>query len=308
MAVYFITGKLGAGKTLASVGRLKTYLEEGRKVATNLDLKLEYLLPSNSKQTVLRLPDKPRLEDMKAMGFGSNNPDKYDESKFGVLVLDELASWFNTRSFQDKERAPLIEWFLHARKYHWDIFFIVQDANAVDKQLRDALGEHLVSCKRTDRYSIPFIGFIYKLATGKKLTAPRFHLGIVRYGMSETSVVVDRWWYRGTEIQKGYFTGQVFTDDALFDYSGDGVSVVDMRASYTMLSPWHLKGRYQIKSVSLFTKIKIFFGSMPTRSSGASRQKIIKPKNYVYVSKLVRTITDGKKPVIDMCYPWPLIS
>ena len=37
MAVYFITGKLGSGKSIAAVGKIRDYLNEGRAVATNLD-------------------------------------------------------------------------------------------------------------------------------------------------------------------------------------------------------------------------------------------------------------------------------
>jgi len=44
MAVYFLTGKLGSGKTLCAVGKIRDYLEEGRAVATNLDLNLDELL------------------------------------------------------------------------------------------------------------------------------------------------------------------------------------------------------------------------------------------------------------------------
>lgn len=242
MAVYFVTGKLGAGKTLAAVGRIREYLRAGRRVATNLDLNLEKMLPAQSRATVTRLPDKPRAEDLEALGTGDGlSLDEYDESKFGLLVLDELASWFNTRAWNDKSRASVIEWFLHARKYHWDLLLLVQDLEAVDKQLRGSLCEHLVICRRLDRLTVPFVGRVAKALTGKRLPMPKIHVGSVFYGDSPSGFKVDRWWYRGVELFGAYRTGQVFTLDQMFLDDGQ---VVDMRASCSVLSPWHLVGRY----------------------------------------------------------------
>ncbi len=44
MAVNFLTGKLGSGKTLCVVGKIRDYLKQGRRVATNLDLNLTAML------------------------------------------------------------------------------------------------------------------------------------------------------------------------------------------------------------------------------------------------------------------------
>ena len=135
MAVYFITGKLGAGKTLCAVGRIKEYLQTGRTVATNLDLQLDNMFPETSKQSAIRLPDKPRLSDFEDLGKGCIEE---DESKYGLIVLDELGTWFNSRNWRDKGRLDVIDWFLHARKMHWDIFFIVQSIDSLDGQLVNA--------------------------------------------------------------------------------------------------------------------------------------------------------------------------
>lgn len=120
MAVYFITGKLGCGKTLCAVGKIRDYMEQGRKIATNLDINLTALCKPDSRVSITRLPDKPMLRDMDAIGLGC---EESDESKYGLLVLDELGTWFNSRNWRDKERLEVIDWFRHARKLHWDIYF-----------------------------------------------------------------------------------------------------------------------------------------------------------------------------------------
>ena len=125
MSVYFLTGKLGSGKSLCAVGRIQEYLLAGRRVATNLDLTLEGLLPPHAICNVTRIPDYPRLEDFELLGFGDplgRIDGKVNEDKYGLIVLDELAMQFNSRAWRDADRIDLINWFRHARKLRWDLF------------------------------------------------------------------------------------------------------------------------------------------------------------------------------------------
>jgi len=212
MAVHFITGKLGGGKSLVSVGRIRDYLLSGKKVATNLDINLEHLLPSGFelKKPVYRVPDKPLVSDLYAIGYGTKS--KRDED-FGLLVLDELGTWLNSRNYQkDKERQSVIDWFLHARKYGWDVLLIVQDPELLDKQVRISLGEHTCICRRTDRIPIPFLSFFLKTFIGWQPKLPRIHVGSVFYGSGGGAIKVDTWVYRGNSLFKCYDTSQVFCD------------------------------------------------------------------------------------------------
>lgn len=234
MAVYFVTGKLGSGKTLCAVWRIALYLQARRRVATNLDLCLEAFPNCNLREmSAIRLPDKPTAEDLHAMGKGN---DTYDEDKNGLLVLDECGTWFNSRTWSDKSRAAVIDWFLHARKLGWDVIFIVQDIDIVDRQARDALAEHVVYCKRLDRLNIPLIGWIIK-SLGIQKVLPRLHWAVVKYGDTRQHPTVDRWIYRGNEFFKMYDTKQAFKPE-LRSYVLPGSAGL---SSY--LSPWHLRGR-----------------------------------------------------------------
>lgn len=211
MAVWVVTGKLGGGKSLVSVSRIRDALIEGKKVATNLDIYLDGMFGKYSKATVMRIPDKPTVHDMEMIGIGNES---YDEEKNGLIVLDELGTWLNSRSWQDKSRKPLLDWFLHARKKGWDIIFIVQDVSIIDNQFRESLAEMTVFCKRLDRMNIPVVGALYKLISGgDKLPLPRLHFGRVVYGTSPTDMQIDRWVYRGTDLYAAYDTRQIFKDD-----------------------------------------------------------------------------------------------
>ena len=231
MAVYVVTGKLGAGKTLVAVGKIKDKLRQDCKVATNLDLRLDKLIGEKKRNTrVFRIPDKPVLEDLEAIGTGT---DSYDESKNGLLVLDECGTWFNSRSWNDKSRQAVINWFLHARKLGWDVIFLIQDLSIMDKQARVALAEHVVYCRRLDRVSIPVIGALWSMFAGGKLPMPKLHLGIVKYGDSPQSMVVERWTYTGRHLYPAYDTKQAFSDS----YA---------HGTYSLLPPWYTHGLFRV--------------------------------------------------------------
>lgn len=249
MAVYCVTGKLGAGKTLVSVSKIREYLNSGRTVATNLDLNLENLVNPFAKKTkVFRLPDVPDSNSMNAIGLGYEGEFKGDDHN-GLIVLDECAKWLNSRDYRDKNRKGLIDWMIHARKKRWDIIFIIQDIDAMDKQFRDLFCEYGVFCRRMDRYHIPFLSPIFKLFTGKPLTPIRLHVGIVKYGFAESSPVVDRWWYRGTDLMEAYDTEQ-------------GFSELDSCGLYSFLSPYKIYGQF-ISKKEVFKNAVLSTGKIP---------------------------------------------
>jgi hypothetical protein len=231
MSVYVVTGKLGQGKTLITVCKLIEYLEKGCKVASNLDLYMEnYHDKKMEHKGIYRLPDKPTITDLEAIGRGA--PDNtYDESKFGALVLDECGTWFNSRGWNDPTRRPVIDWFLHSRKLGWDVYLIIQDIDMLDKQARTALAEHTVYTRRLDRIRIPILTSFIKMATRLDVRLPRLHVGVVKYGDNKTMPTAERWIYRGTDRFTFYDTQQVFISD-------------DMAAVYSVLDPWTLTGRY----------------------------------------------------------------
>ncbi len=249
MAVYVVTGKLGGGKSIMSVARIQERLNKGCKVATNLDLNLVALLGRKSKKCrVLRVPDKPCLDDLLAIGKGNLTLGKpiFDESKNGLLVLDECGTWFNSRSWNDKGRQEIINWLLHARKLGWDIIFIVQHLSIIDKQARLTLAEHVVFCKRTDRIMIPIIGTLIKAFTGNAVRLPKVHMGIVKYGDEQNALTVDRWSCWGAGLYSAYDTRQVFShnyDHGVFSY----------------LPPYYTNYRYRVpmtvRNIMRITKI-----------------------------------------------------
>lgn len=248
MSSFIVTGKLGGGKGLVSVARAFEYLSQGRRVASNFDLFLSGYFAVNSKRTYFRMPDKPSLFDLETIGFGSdkvaydeNGAPLFTEDDHGLLLLDELGSWFNARTWQDKSRQEVLDFLIHLRKRGWDAIFVVQDIDSIDKQLRGMLAEHLVICRRLDRIKIPFVGNLLRLV-GFKGNLPKIHRAKVHYGENEAAMVVDTWTYTGKQFYKCFNTLQKFTSDY-----AHGV--------HSVLSPWHLKGRYMSAKGSILERL-----------------------------------------------------
>lgn len=210
MPVYSVEGKLGTGKTKFCVWMAQQALLEGRRVASNVDLYLDKLVP-HKRASYVRLPDKPKAFDLKSAGHG--NPDSYDEDRNGVMILDELGTWLNARSFQDKDRAPMLDWLIHARKFGWDVFLIVQDANMIDKQVRESLIEYQCRCFRGDKIKIPYIGGFLSAIHKPWGYLPKFHLVTARVGYGPGAVVAERWMYKGTDLHAAYDTRQEYRSD-----------------------------------------------------------------------------------------------
>lgn len=243
MSDYLVTGKKGNGKSLVCVGLIRDALAKGLRVATNLDIYVEHLLPLGTRKIdLVRLPDRPSIEDMEALGKGAA---VLDESKYGLIVLDEMATWMNARSWADKARQALLDWFVHSRKERWHTYFICQGIDQIDKQIRGSLMDHHVICRRLDKMRIPFLGVLTKNLLGYELRPPKVHVAKVRFGMDHNAMVTDTWTYRGIGLYKAYDTEQVFREDY-------------PHGMHCMLSPWHVEGFKHKIPLRLSERIRAF--------------------------------------------------
>lgn len=231
MSDYVITGKKGAGKSLLAVGIARDALSQGKRVATNLDIYLDNLCRPKSKATVIRLPDRPTADDLAQIGRGQEG---VEEDRNGVIILDEASSILNARQWADKDRTATLEWLIHSRKLGWDTYLIAQGLSQIDKQVRESQLEYHIAVKRTDKWPIPVVTSLTR-AFGFPVHFPKVHIGIVKHGMSHDALIVERKWYRAKELYKAYDTQQLFKPRG----ASDAVGV------HTLLSAWHLKGRYQ---------------------------------------------------------------
>lgn len=267
MTDFAVTGKKRSGKGLFCAGVIRDAVRAGKRVATNMDINLDVLVGPLSKVTIIRLPDSPTVDDMEAIGIGYDG-DTIDEEKNGVIVLDECSKFFNSRSWGDKSRQPLLDWLIHSGKLRWDIYYQMQGLDQVDKQLRTTQIEYHIPVKRLDRWPIPFVTFAFGLI-GMDVRFPKIHLGIIKQGCDLNALKVGRKWYKAKELYGAYDTEQKFLDR-------DHPAACGL---HTVISPWHYKGRYLGKAPS---KIMQFLYNL----RGIDWTKLQQPKTPVVRAKL----------------------
>jgi hypothetical protein len=229
MPGWIIQGVRSEGKSLCAVGKIKEYMLRGRPVATNLTLFLDKFLPEENDVISYRLPDHPRLEDFLLLP-PAFDPKYKSEDMNGLLVLDELGTWLNSRNWNDKKRLEMLNWLFLSRKDHWDLILLAQDHEMIDAQVRTTLCDYLVQASRLDRQKIPYLAPILG-ALGLNQFMPRVHRYHVFYGLSTAQPPVDTWSYTGKDFYDGYDTNQKFLNgqEAL------NGTLIDMRATYTNL-------------------------------------------------------------------------
>lgn len=257
MANWGVTGKLGGGKTLWAVYKAAEYLRKGKRVAANIDLfsdKILYTIKDEQDVKLFRIPDSPSRRDLDLIGTGN---DSSDESKNGLLILDECGNILNSRNYNDPERKKLIEWFLHARKLGWDCIFIVQNLSLLDKQIRDALIEYKVVVNRMDRLNLPLLSSL-----GFKIPLPKIHYANIYYGTEARAVTADKDFFRGKDLYNFYSTRQLLIGQGIGE-DGESKAIDAHNAGVSSsLSPWHLKGRFMSRSALIKPYLVggIFFG------------------------------------------------
>jgi len=225
--IYVITGHLGGGKTLLSVELARQYLVAGKRVASNITLNLEYLVPADNEARWIKLPYIPTADHLRQLGDGYDGP--YDEERFGLIVLDEAGTWLNSRDWNDKGRRELFHWLTHARKKGWDIALIIQDFESLDAQIRRSITEIYVDCSRLDRVKIPYL----------PVRLPRIHRATAYY-KSPLGQVYKRWHTSGTDLFKAFDTREAIGEELLFTET----ATIDARGSWSGLPARLLVGRY----------------------------------------------------------------
>lgn len=266
MAVYMLTGRLGAGKSLAAVSKAVEYAAKGRRVVTNFFLDLAPVAHRSgtnlARSAPLVISARPTAADLRALGRGGPT-----EHEAGLLILDECATFLNSRQWQGSGRNELIEWFLHSRKLGWDIILIVQHQAMLDKQIRDALCEFLVTVRRLDKMKIPVISWLIPFKM------PQVHIAQVRYGLSPNDPTADHWVFRGKNLYPCYST--------------EWISDAAEQGSYSVLPAELSKFRYQKKQDLAFILSLIWRLPFYLLCRFLSRRGLLRPSHYLRAARSV---------------------
>jgi zona occludens toxin (predicted ATPase) len=69
------------------------------------------------------------------------------------MVLDEAHNWMNARSWKEGGRERVVKFATQHRKIGWNMYVITQDAEMIDKQVRN-LFEYHVHLKNLRRFKV----------------------------------------------------------------------------------------------------------------------------------------------------------
>ncbi len=265
----FLEGTRGSGKSKYAVQKIQRYLNENRRVCTNLDLFLEHLQPENNKSHYIRLPDFPRSIDLLSVGkaydsLDHDDPDTYDENKNGLIVIDELLTSFNSRNWNDPDRLEVINWIVQSRKFGWDLYLIGQDFGSIDKQIQDTVIDEIIVCRSSEKL---FPGFFFKVFLKpivNKLFG-KFHIAKIYDGKTKADSNLN-----GTEhftrndLHICYKTGQKFTKAVRLEPSSNGRKMIeiDERAFYSAIGSHYFNERIEVKK-EIVIKENISFYKKP---------------------------------------------
>jgi hypothetical protein len=149
MAIHFISGKPGGGKSMLGVKRMMNELRHGvRNISVNLPLNLgrlnEYVqeaFPSEDLQVLQRV--RVLTEDEAKQFWKYRGPDDDKGGKGVLFILDELHLFFNARDWMQTGRDCL-HYLSQHRKMGDTVLGITQAIQNVDKQFRSVAQDFTV--------------------------------------------------------------------------------------------------------------------------------------------------------------------
>lgn len=133
--VWGISGNLGGGKSLTAVGQIVDALRRGWFIVTNMDLNI-LLLSRECGYDVSSMISRVDLEESDPLSWPCGSPRGSGGGKRVVVVLDEVAEWFDQYSSTSSPVKNFLSWLRHSSKRSQDVILIVQRKEYLAKSLR----------------------------------------------------------------------------------------------------------------------------------------------------------------------------
>lgn len=154
--VWGISGNLGGGKTLTAVSFAVLALRRRWLVVSNVVLDVSRLsrdLRFDVSSLVITLPD---LDSVDWVSLPSGSPRGSGGRKRVVVILDEVAEWFDQFSATSSQVKRFLSWLRHSSKRSQDVFLIVQRQEYLAKSLR-ILCTRWVWCEDLAVWRVPVV-------------------------------------------------------------------------------------------------------------------------------------------------------
>lgn len=133
--VWGICGNLGGGKTLTAVELAVQSMISGYFVCTNIDLHLD-LMAETYGDYLRSLYLRVDLEKDDPSSWPCGDPRGSGGRRRVLVILDEVAEWFDQFSGTSKQVRGFLSWLRHSSKRSQDVVLVVQRKEYLAKSLR----------------------------------------------------------------------------------------------------------------------------------------------------------------------------
>lgn len=149
--VYGIYGHLGGGKSLTAVDLSIYFLSIGWDVTSNIEI---YNLPKKCEKGCYKFVQDFEGVDFWELPVGAprGSPDTFRS----VIVIDEVAEFFDQYSSGSMEAKRFLSWLRHSSKRGQFVFLIVQKPEFINKSLRLLIHKWIV-CDDLEQMRLPII-------------------------------------------------------------------------------------------------------------------------------------------------------
>lgn len=138
MSVDLYSGTPGSGKSLRTAYKLIDYIKMGRRVIANFEIDESYFNKYRKKGKRLgefTYCDNSSLSVPYLKDFAKKYHRPFKEHET-LLIIDECAAMFNSRTYGRTDRMDWIDFFRLHRKLGYDVILISQSDRLIDRQIR----------------------------------------------------------------------------------------------------------------------------------------------------------------------------
>jgi len=135
LSVTLYSGTPGSGKSLRAAYKIISWLKSGRAVIANFPIDETYFSKCRKKVGDFTYFDNQELTVKMLKEYSKEHHKPFREHQT-LLVIDECAAMFNTRTYGRADRMDWIFFFQQHRKLGYDVILISQSDRLIDRQIR----------------------------------------------------------------------------------------------------------------------------------------------------------------------------
>lgn len=227
--IYFINGRPGGGKSLTTAEYIYKAIKRGKNVIANFEINMDYfkkcrhpeklgkfMYISNTEwqENAYKGID-PRVKQFSyidglygfALNFHKTDNKGRMKEKQTLLILDECADLFNSRTYMKKDRLTWCQFFRQHRKLGYTVYLIAQDDKDIDKQIRELLQKE-IECRNVA--NIKLFGKILSLLSGGHLFVRIFRDYTLKSGNRKKDAREGAQYYTGRKYFDFYDSYKLF--------------------------------------------------------------------------------------------------